>query len=85
MKAHLPASFHCGDSYRIQTYNLLIRSQMLYSVELTSHHILSFADAKLQLFSVIANYFFKLFSKAILQAIHIGNATGPNPKCCSRG
>ena len=24
------------DSYRIQTYNLLIRSQMLYSVELTS-------------------------------------------------
>ena len=26
------------DSYRIQTYNLLIRSQMLYSVELTSHH-----------------------------------------------
>ena len=25
------------DSYRIQTYNLLIRSQMLYSVELRSH------------------------------------------------
>ena len=25
-----------SDSYRIQTYNLLIRSQMLYSVELTS-------------------------------------------------
>ena len=25
-----------GDSYRIQTCNLLIRSQMLYSVELTS-------------------------------------------------
>ena len=25
-----------GDSYRIQTYNLLIRSQMLYSVELRS-------------------------------------------------
>ena len=24
------------DSYRIQTYNLLIRSQMLYSVELRS-------------------------------------------------
>ena len=29
-----------GDSYRIQTYNLLIRSQMLYSVELTSHFVL---------------------------------------------
>ena len=27
----------CSDSYRIQTYNLLIRSQMLYSVELRSH------------------------------------------------
>ncbi len=26
-----------SDSYRIQTYNLLIRSQMLYSVELRSH------------------------------------------------
>ncbi len=26
-----------GDSYRIQTCNLLIRSQMLYSVELRSH------------------------------------------------
>ncbi len=25
------------DSYRIQTCNLLIRSQMLYSVELRSH------------------------------------------------
>ena len=26
----------CSDSYRIQTCNLLIRSQMLYSVELRS-------------------------------------------------
>ena len=26
-----------SDSYRIQTCNLLIRSQMLYSVELRSH------------------------------------------------
>ncbi len=26
-----------GDPYRIQTYNLLIRSQILYSVELTGH------------------------------------------------
>ena len=30
-----------SDSYRIQTYNLLIRSQMLYSVELRSHTLLS--------------------------------------------
>ena len=29
------------DSYRIQTYNLLIRSQMLYSVELRSHTLLN--------------------------------------------
>ena len=28
-----------SDSYRIQTYNLLIRSQMLYSVELRSHKV----------------------------------------------
>ena len=34
MKYH-PNSF-VSDSYRIQTYNLLIRSQMLYSVELRS-------------------------------------------------
>ena len=31
-------AFYVGDSYRIQTCNLLIRSQMLYSVELRSHH-----------------------------------------------
>ena len=28
-----------SDSYRIQTYNLLIRSQMLYSVELRSRKV----------------------------------------------
>ena len=28
--------FFCGDSYRTQTCNLLIRSQMLYSIELRS-------------------------------------------------
>ncbi len=28
-----------GDPYRIQTYNLLIRSQILYSVELTGHTV----------------------------------------------
>lgn len=30
-----------SDSHRIQTYNLLIRSQMLYSVELASHCLLT--------------------------------------------
>ena len=34
-KKSLKDFFLC-DSYRIQTYNLLIRSQMLYSVELRS-------------------------------------------------
>ena len=34
-----------SDSYRIQTYNLLIRSQMLYSVELRSHSIVFPVDA----------------------------------------
>ena len=33
-ETHLYAS---GDSHRIQTCNLLIRSQMLYSVELANH------------------------------------------------
>ena len=32
----------CGDSYRIQTCNLLIRSQMLYSVELRSRSYAAF-------------------------------------------
>ncbi len=48
----------CCDSYRIQTCNLLIRSQMLYSVELMSHaRFLAFATAKLNLFSETAKFF----------------------------
>ena len=35
-RRELHGSSRLRDSYRIQTYNLLIRSQMLYSVELTS-------------------------------------------------
>ena len=55
-----------GDSYRIQTCNLLIRSQMLYSVELRSlpNHF-RFAIAKLQLFYELTKYsghFFCVFS-----------------------
>ena len=38
-------SFHYrSDSYRIQTYNLLIRSQMLYSVELRSRFSASLVE-----------------------------------------
>ena len=37
LQMYLFTSLSCCDSHRIQTYNLLIRSQMLYSVELASH------------------------------------------------
>ena len=37
--------FNMCDSYRIQTYNLLIRSQMLYSVELTSRAVWALRDS----------------------------------------
>jgi hypothetical protein len=37
---HFHETLYCiGDLDRIQTYNLLIRSQMLYSIELRSHFI----------------------------------------------
>ena len=44
-----------SDSYRIQTCNLLIRSQMLYSVELRS--LPWFAVAKVSNISVISKTF----------------------------
>ena len=53
------------DSYRIQTCNLLIRSQMLYSVELMSHCRFGFAPAKLGLFFLPAKLFC-LFFQALL-------------------
>ena len=40
-KARLVKRAWC-DSYRIQTCNLLIRSQMLYSVELRSRCVVAF-------------------------------------------
>ena len=43
------------DSCRIQTCNLLIRSQMLYSVELMSHFL--FASAKVHFFIISAKHF----------------------------
>ncbi len=63
-------AFYVGDSYRIQTCNLLIRSQMLYSVELRSHHCanfmkslsISFATAKLISFLVVTKFFYDFFT-----------------------
>ena len=49
-------AFHFSDSRGIQTHNLLIRSQMLYSVELGSH-VCSIATAKLLLFELLAKFF----------------------------
>ncbi len=48
------------DSYRIQTCNLLIRSQMLYSVELRSHALVAL---RLQRYNVFLYYaiFFLIF------------------------
>ena len=51
-----------GDSYRIQTYNLLIRSQMLYSVELRSRYF-RFASAKVGICSIRAKPFPCFFKK----------------------
>ena len=39
-----------SDSGGIQTHNLLIRSQMLYSVELRNHSVLCFLSSRLTLF-----------------------------------
>ena len=63
MQKRVPA--HCaetllprcgGDSYRIQTCNLLIRSQMLYSVELRSrgeqHNYAPFSRLRVQSYVV---------------------------------
>ena len=52
------------DSCRIQTCNLLIRSQMLYSVELRSHRLfLSKSGAKVHTFPILAKFFFDFFSR----------------------
>ncbi len=50
------------DSYRIQTCNLLIRSQMLYSVELRSHaNSFAIASAKLiRLFETAKHFSVKI-------------------------
>ena len=51
-----------SDSYRIQTYNLLIRSQMLYSVELRSRYF-CFASAKVQHFLKVPKLFLVFLQK----------------------
>ena len=51
-----------SDSGGIQTHNLLIRSQMLYSVELRNHRSL-FAGAKVRSFSESAKLFRCFFLK----------------------
>ena len=50
-----PKGLPLCDSARIQTWNRLIRSQVLYSVELRSHCFV-FAGAKVLLFFEFANF-----------------------------
>ena len=57
--------FCLGDSCRIQTCNLLIRSQMLYSVELRSHWLVGVflspkASAKIHTFFIPTKFFFAI-------------------------
>ena len=59
------------DSYRIQTCNLLIRSQMLYSVELRSLFESRFLISQKRLqrytfFSVLKNFFYKKSSPTLI-------------------
>ncbi len=57
---------HClRDSGGIQTHNLLIRSQMLYSVELRNLRFL-FAGAKVRTFSELTKFFGVFFSKRVI-------------------
>ncbi len=62
-----------SDSYRIQTCNLLIRSQMLYSVELRSRLASAlFASAKLLHFYFTCKFFAKIL--VIFLTIRIGRS-----------
>ena len=59
------ASFlHLSDSGGIQTHNLLIRSQMLYSVELRSHPF-CFAGAKVRTFLESTKLFPNFFQEKL--------------------
>ena len=70
------------DSYRIQTCNLLIRSQMLYSVELRSR----FATAKLQIIFQIQTFSLIFLKKIlIMMADHQNRAKNTLPHGCAAG
>ncbi len=67
--------FFC-DSHRIQTCNLLIRSQMLYSVELANHFcmghlsrrdsLIPFAIAKVDIMCEISKFFTAIFLMSVI-------------------
>ena len=63
-------SLSLSDSHRIQTYNLLIRSQMLYSVELASHYFLDCVCKGIYFFG-INNLFCKKFDLKIVKVLCI--------------
>ena len=67
--------FFC-DSAEIQTRNLLIRSQMLYSVKLRNHHCFPKSGAKILHFSN-NTYSAPLF--LVKYAIFVGNTTNMHP------
>ena len=54
-------NFCSCDSGGIQTHNLLIRSQMLYSVELRNQSVFCFAGAKVHTFSELTKCFGDFF------------------------
>ena len=60
------------DSYRIQTCNLLIRSQMLYSVELRSQLLSCDCECKVNALSPINKIFFALFYRVIFASCNKG-------------
>ena len=53
------------DSYRIQTCNLLIRSQMLYSVELRSHALVALRLQRYNVFLYYAIFFLIFFASHV--------------------
>ncbi len=65
-----------SDSHRIQTCNLLIRSQMLYSVELANHFcmghlsrrdsLIPFAIAKVDIMCEISKFFTAIFLMSVI-------------------
>ena len=64
------ASLSFCDSDRIHTCNLLIRSQMLYSVELRSHldFVVVFllkSGAKVLTFQILTKFFFVFFGEKV--------------------